>query len=282
MSVQLIAAVRTPFYRFKEYLHRRPDPDFDWTFVVPASAQLMEQARTLREDGIVLLPGYFSGDVLRRLQQGFERVIRERVQKDSVKDTVSAPNFLDVDEVFPSTALDDTILELMARYFRKPFGLGRVGATRLLPTAAYRDHSYQWHHDGRGRQLHLMILLTPVSSDGQRMKYLSGSHLRFYSKSRGQGHGTRFEKDIVRGDKLGNRVVEVTGPAGTVAVFDSNGLHSGTRNLSAVRDTVIYSYLSVRHCWQWKLKVRRSDFDRLPDTRRRVVTFNPHHQLVDV
>lgn len=278
----LVAAVRTPFFQFKEYLHRRPAADFDWTFGTAGSdPQVQRHAQVLKDDGIVVLPSYFSGDLLQRLHANFERALRERALKDPVPDSVSAPNFLDLDSSFVRTAFDDTILEIMARYFGKPFGLGRVGATRLLPTQPHRDNSYQWHHDGRGRQLHLMILLTDVAADGQRMKYLTRSHLRFYSKARGQGHGTRFENDIVRGDRLGDRVVEVAGPAGTVAVFDSNGLHSGTRNDSALRDTVIYSYISVKHCWQWKPKIRRCDFEQLTSSQKKVVTFNPHHQLTD-
>lgn len=277
----LVAAVRTPFFQFKEYLHRRPDADFNWTFGTAGSdPEVLRHAQTLNDDGIVVLPGHFSGDLLQRLHKSFEHALCERALKDSVKDSISAPNFLDMDSSFVRTAFDDTILEIMARYFRKPFGLGRVGATRLPPTEPHRDSSYQWHHDGRGRQLHLMILLTDVAADGQRMQYLTRSHLRYYSKMRGQGHGTRFEADVVRGDWLGDRIIEVTGPAGTVAVFDSNGLHSGTRNASALRDAVIYSYISVKHCWQWKPKIQRSDFDQLSEAQKKVVRFNPHHQLI--
>ena len=72
MTAAWISAVKTPFFRFKEYRHRRPDPSFDWRFdscaVVP---EISARADSLKRDGIVLLPGYFSGDVLARMQSAF-------------------------------------------------------------------------------------------------------------------------------------------------------------------------------------------------------------------
>ncbi|MEK6806076.1 MAG: phytanoyl-CoA dioxygenase family protein [Pseudomonadota bacterium] len=277
----IVSAIRTPFFQLKEYLHRRPQPGFDWTFGNAGSdPHVLEAARVLNNQGIVVLPGYFSGDLLQRMQQCFDRALRERAVRIAVRDSINVTELLDFDPCFVRAAFDDGVLEIMARYFQKPFGFGRLAATRLLRTEAHRDTSYQWHHDARGRQLHLMVLLTDVPADGQRMQYLTGSQQRYYSKARGQGHGSRFEADIRRGERLGNDIVDVTGVAGTVAIFDSNGLHSGTRVPAPERDTVIYSYVSWRHCWQWKPKVRRSDFEVLTAEQKRVLAFNPHYQLI--
>ena len=74
------------------------------------------------------------------------------------------------------------------------------------------------------------------------MQYLRGSHRRFYTYDRMYGPGSRYERDFQRRPPRPEDVVDVVGPAGTVAVFDTNGLHSGNRNGGARRDTLIFYY----------------------------------------
>jgi hypothetical protein len=71
----------------------------------------------------------------------------------------------------------------------------------------------------------------------------------------------------------------VVGPAGTVALFDSNGLHSGNRNDVERRDSVIINYASRRHFKNVRLNKR--DFLALPSAKQEILALNPKLELVD-
>ena len=283
MSSALVSFLKTPWQVVREYYHRKPDPAFDWRF---GDAELRERATphadALRRDGIALLPGYFQGAQLARLQAAFEKTVAGR-RNPYTPDSLINLAFMTEDTAFLEAALDDLLLEIIAGYYGRRFAIARVNATRLEPTAPLRDGSYQWHHDARGRQVHLMILLNDLAADSQRMSYLRGSHTRYYTHARAHAHGSRFEDEVRvalgQNEVTTGRVCEVCGPAGTAALFDANGLHSGNRNLNGKRDTLIFAYVSKRHFKP--VAYRRSDFERLAPSKREVLAFNPYMQLTD-
>ena len=276
---QAWSVIKTPEFRLKEYFHRRPDPKFDWSFCSGGdAAQAAKWSATLENDGIVMLPNYFQGEMLTELQSAFDHCLEGKpcpLNPESFQND----DFFTSSPVFLKAALDPKLLQLMAGYYKKKFALGRSSAQRLLPKDTGRYGSYQWHHDTRGRQLHMMILLKDLADDGQRMSYLTQSHHTYYSFLRGRGQGSRFDNDLREDPSLKERIIEVAGPAGTVAIFDANGLHSGNRNTNGGRDAVTFCYVSVRH---WKpLRYVKSEVDALEEPFRQVVTFNPKHELVD-
>ncbi|MGH8544120.1 MAG: hypothetical protein ACREX3_10935, partial [Gammaproteobacteria bacterium] len=235
-------ALRTPTYVLREFVHRLPDPRFNWhSTTVTEHERAVEHIETLRREGIVLLPGYVGGELVQRLHDAFETVLGDVADDQSNPDAFVNTRFVQADPIFMQPALDDLLLEIIAGYYRKPFTIGRASALRLLPTPSQRYGSFQWHHDTRGRQVHLMVLLTAVSANGQRMRYLRRSHRHYYGHYRGNtGLGSRFEADMVARRIAPELISEVVGPRGTVAIFDSNGLHSGTRNETEPRDALIY------------------------------------------
>jgi len=87
-----------------------------------------------------------------------------------------------------------------------------------------------------------MWLLTDVPEGGQRMSYVLGSHRqrRHFSSYR----ETRFSDEQAR--RCGP-VLECAGPAGTVFLFDTNGIHRGNRNRGPLRDTVTGQYSAGRY-----------------------------------
>ncbi|HEX9395549.1 MAG TPA: hypothetical protein VF943_02300 [Burkholderiales bacterium] len=277
----LVSILKTPWQMAREYYHRLPQADFDWSFGSDAVRQrAARELDTLRRDGIVLLPGYFSGAQLERLHAAFERVIAERPHR-SLVDSYQNTDFMATDPVFLEAALDDLLLEIVGGYYRKPFGIGNMSALRLLPTPATRDNAL-WHHDTRGRQLHAMLLLDEVRPDGQRMSYLRESHHRYYPPHRAVAEGSRFENDMQRelaSPGVAQRVAELAGPAGTVGLFDANGLHTMNRNPGARRDTVTFYYVSYRHFKN--VTYRSADVAALPPDKQKVVRFNPKAKLVD-
>lgn len=275
---RVVSFIKTPVFMLKEAWHRRPDPGFDWHFLAPEQApRAAGCVQVLKRDGILLLPGYFTGESLSAMRQAFEEVVRNRPSQGN-PGAFGNTDFLHSDAVFLHAALDDLLLEIVARYYGRKFAIGRASALRILPIAPDRYGSFMWHHDARGRQIHLMILLTEVPAHGQRMSYLRQSHARYYGHYRGVGAGSRFEREVVESPEAKGRITDVIGPSGTVAIFDSNGLHTGNRNESARRDTLTICYVTKRHFK--KLQFRQRDVTALPRTKQQVVTFNPYCELI--
>ncbi len=270
----VISYLKSPIYMAKEVLHRMPESGYSWSFARGAeSAKAKEALETLRRDGIVMLPEHFTGEKLEQLKCSFHEATDGKVNPytpDSLynEDIMQDPVFLDA-------AVDDTILEIVGGYYRRRFGIGRASVSRLMPTPPIRHSSYSWHHDARGRQLHMMLLLSDVTSNGQRMVYLKGSQNRYYSHYRGIVK-TQFDKDLGAENISPDRIVEVIGKAGTLAIFDANGLHSGNRNDKEMRDTLTFCYVSKKHFKP--MRCRTSDVNALPSHKRELVVFNPYLQ----
>lgn len=276
----LVYAAKTPVFVAKEFFHRLPDPRFRSDFTpLRQDIDLDEALVTLKRDGIVSFPAYFGGAFLERLQSRFAEVIAEHSIGGGINPECEfCEDVLQHDETFIQAALDSTILELISRYYRKAFGVGRADAMRIRPLEESRYGSFQWHHDTRGRQIKAQILLTDVAEDGQRMTYLKGTHTTYYTRKRGRGPGSRFEFDMDKRQDLAARVFNVSGPAGTVTLFDTNGLHSGNRNLSATRDNITVYYPTAGNFKP--LHYQHAQVEALPEEKRRVVRFNPYHKIV--
>lgn len=273
-------SVKTPLFVAKEYIHRLPDPFFRHSFEpLRADVDVDNAVERLKKDGIVSFPAYFDGAFLHRLQENFDEIISKYSMGGGVNPECDfCDDILHYDESFVTAALDNTLLEIIARYYRKRFGIGRADAMRIYPMEESRYGSFQWHHDTRGRQIKAQILLADVPQDGQRMTYIKGSHTTYYSRHRGRGPGSRFEFDMAQRRDVAARVVDVFGPAGTVTLFDTNGLHSGNRNLTATRDNITFYYPTARNFK--KLKYHKSHLADLPEDKLSVLRYNPHCEFI--
>lgn len=257
---------------------RVPRPGYRPAFAGAAGDLAANALQELRREGIVLLPAYFTGELLESLQTAFDELMAELPPSTENPDSFHTEDFFAADESFLRAALDDTVLTVVGGYYRRPFFLGRADATRILPTEPHRQGSFQWHHDTRARQPKAMVLLREVGSDGQRMRYVRRSHVRLYRHARMFGPGSRFEEDFVARPVRDEDIVDVVGPAGTVAIFDTNGLHTGTRGRAPTRDTLICYYTTGRNVR--RMRFLREQVESLPPEKRAVVTANPLHELV--
>jgi hypothetical protein len=273
----VVSLIKTPIFMTREYLHRRPDSKYRPEYVEgEAKLKASEVADELRSEGIVLLPGYFKGTQLAKLQADFESATAGKdggVNTDSLynEDIMGTLSFL-------NAALDPYLLEIIGNYYGKHFGLARASAMRINPTPPKREYSFQWHHDARGRQIHVMVLLSDVSEQGQCMTYLRQSQSRYYTHFRGIAN-TQFDKDVAADPTAPGRITKLVGPAGTVGIFDANGLHSGNRNDKEKRDALTFAYVTWRHFKP--IRAHRKDVETLPVPARAVMAFNPKLELVD-
>jgi hypothetical protein len=269
--------VRSGIFIVKEMLHRRRRAAYDPGFVQgEKKREAAHYVEELDREGVILLPAYFQGKSLAKLQSAFENIIATKNESAFSQMLVNDDVFCGNSEV-TDIATDDFLMEIVGQYYGKKFGLGRAGASRMLPTPPERMGSWQWHHDTRGKQVHIMVLVADTAPDGQRMSYLRRSHKVYYDRFRGEGDGSRFEVDMADGAK--DLVMECAGPAGTVAIFDSNGLHSGNRNDKQKRDGFIFCYVS--HLRHFKpITYPRGLLESLPPTKRQLIAMNPRLSVV--
>jgi Phytanoyl-CoA dioxygenase (PhyH) len=241
------------------------------------AAQLVE---ALRRDGIVQLPEHVTGDRLSKMRAAFEATIAEvqsappaqklkpqvelldrlvGIQATHLPEYEDDPSSLTTYTRSPfrhapeflQLALDELVLDVAEGYLGRGPMLQDVLAYRYRPMEPRDFSSWQWHHDGLGTKLNMMMLLTDVGENDQYMTYLRGTHrlLHGYRKT----VESRFSNDDV--DAIaGARPLNCTCKAGSLFLFDSNGIHRGRRSLGATRDTLFNCYNAGRQLWPFAVK----------------------------
>jgi len=161
-------------------------------------------------------------------------------------------NILKFNKIFLELVCSDLLLDIATQYFQKKVFINQIDSYRLLPFESHKYSSFQWHHDGLGKKLNMMILLTDVNQNGQKMTYLKGSHLKHRSfKECFHSRVSDTEINEILNKNKFNQIVECTGKAGDVFIFDANGFHSGNRNNSAIRDTIVIQFTAGRYLWSF-------------------------------
>ncbi len=111
--------VRSAVFIGKEYLHRRRDASFRADFVEDdeRKKQALAYGEVLRSDGILLLPSYFQGEFLRKLQMALHDAVRIfrraawTMRGVTKTPSVPAPQFLRQRWMISCSRLSATIME---------------------------------------------------------------------------------------------------------------------------------------------------------------------------
>ena len=223
-------------------IHQRPNKRYRQNLVnSEPQTDFLEHAQTLCRDGVLILPSYFGGDDLKRMNDDFARWTEDwDLPEDAKLDITSS--YLKDSAAFSRATFDPYLLSLVRYYWGKPVFLAESTGTRIDPIEIKDYSAFQWHHDAKRMQVKVMIVLTDVPADGQRMFYLPGTH-RLWHQHVGTYQETRVPPEVAQiyGDH-----VECYGPAGSVVIFDTNGIHRGNRNLGPRRDTWTNNYTAGR------------------------------------
>lgn len=202
-------------------------------------------AARLLETGLLIIPGHFSRQV-DQFRAEFEPMVAKHAvsrgttgDRDGFEDlghlSVSSDGLYDA-PALTKAAFDKTTTSLAAYYWGRHIYLAQATGTRLEPRRDVGDYRLmQWHHDAKNRQIKVMILLTDLERDDQRMDYLERTHVIWRGRA---DHGRRSPEEVAH---YGSPV-QCVGPAGTAIVFDTNGYHRGNRNDTVRRDVFTFSY----------------------------------------
>ncbi|WP_225821700.1 phytanoyl-CoA dioxygenase family protein [Streptomyces naphthomycinicus] len=200
-----------------------------------------------RNNGIAAVDGVVDGLTLRGLRERFEAEIAKKGETTSLRQ-LSFNLAVDVCardtvEMIKDLAHLPALTEILDEYFDGPSRFVSARGYRQGPCKPLRYRAWDYHQDmktqGPREEVKVMVLLTDVTRDGQALRYVCGSQqVRWNFRTQRQ---TKFTLDEAL--RFGNGGLFLGhGTAGTCVVFDTNGIHSGHRNLSETRDVLTLNF----------------------------------------
>lgn len=201
-------------------------------WMLDKKATLDEILAALKKNGVVAIPNFFEAAEIEKLRQDFFRVLAaERnsalflEKKGSKIARVIWPGSLQNSPL--GNALSSPLLVNLAQHYFEPFGF-------LLNDQVYVQHDVDalefnetWHIDP-SRCLKFGIYLNDVTEKNGAMHYALGSHREgffriMYFKNKGL---KKFPQTIPENEIPFERI-QITGPAGTLFIFEAAGIHKG-------------------------------------------------------
>lgn len=225
-----------------DYFHYCPSICFKPREVIVGDYSSKKIVEILRSDGVCVLDKFLDDSTLKKCQKEVDKIFLPLTSTFRDKKDY---NNLDFSQhpIFIELVLNEFVLAVIESYFSKNIYLAMSKIQRLEPTKPYEERAFRWHHDTKGKLVKAMWLLTDVPIQGQRMSYVAGSH-RFRHPWTTYEE-TRFTDEDI--PSFGTKIVECAGPAGSVVIFDVNGIHRGNRNLGPRRDVVFGAYTAGRY-----------------------------------
>ncbi len=199
--------------------------------------------KELEHHGIVVLDGFVKPEQLAGMRRAFERRLRRLrwnhfdgyEQTERYRHMVQ--DVLTLDQGFVDAALHPDVQLALREYVGPGYELVEAKGWKSLPTR--RDfhgwHGDAWYDQTRRtdipREVKLAFYLSDVTSGA--FNYVKGSHGR---------QAPRGVKNTELHDIPADRIVEVTGRAGTAFLFDTSGIHRQSVPILEERLAVFYNY----------------------------------------
>jgi hypothetical protein len=206
-------------------------------------SQAFHLAAELEKTGIIVLPSIVDPLQLRSMQAAFASRLKRVTWNnfDGYKKTEPYRHMVEdvllLDQGFLDLALHPLVKHILTRYLGTRYELTEAKGWRSMPTK-YDFHG--WHGDtwydqatqpNIHREIKLAMYLTDVRSGA--FKFIKGSHR--------QHHPHNLKKTEVQRLPLEN-VVELTGTAGTVFMFDTSAIHRQSIPILEPRQAIFYAY----------------------------------------
>ncbi|MBY6188477.1 phytanoyl-CoA dioxygenase family protein [Marinobacter hydrocarbonoclasticus] len=197
----------------------------------------------LHQQGVVRLPTRIPKETLAAMQAQFERQLGQSCFNTSPgfqqneRYRLLLENLLTLAPAFYHPLKDDALMALCRDYLGPAFQMTEARGWQTVRTLR---HFHGWHNDAwydtrhttrPPRQLKLGIYLTDV--DSGEFCYLTGSHKARHTP----GHWSAAQVQ-----QMGQRIESITGPAGTVFLFDTCGIHRQNSPVLTPRNVVFYTF----------------------------------------
>jgi hypothetical protein len=201
-------------------------------------------AKELSVHGIAKMPALVDTQTLRDMQVAFDARLGDMRWNDNdgyertERHRLMVQDVLTLSQGFVDCALHPVVKEALRDYLGDPFELVEAKGWKSLPT---KKDFHGWHGDSWydqekvkdriPREVKLAIYLSDVRSGA--FQYLKGSH----GKSVPRGYKKQEMHDLPT-----DRLVEMTGPAGTAFLFDTSGIHRQAVPILEPRKAVFLNY----------------------------------------
>lgn len=298
---KLVFASKSIHHVCCEYFYRKKNPLFQCE-LTSTDNRLIDLAAQLDKTGIAVIPEYITGQRLIDLRQTFNDMTKiiEEAQPSPEKLTPAGGRLhprspyreyaydekmhmtftfdpFKYGKAFLDLAVDELIVSVVGKYIGKKFMLQQSTVARYYPLDRNNFGSWQWHHDSWGRKINVMILLTDVTLQDQYMSFQKGSHSLYHSYEKTVKNDRFTEAEVAAIPNL--EKFDCIGKAGTVFIFDANGIHRGHRSMGAIRDTVINQYTAGRYLWGFDIP--RKHVAVLKPNQAAFLNNNPHIKYTD-
>ena len=200
-------------------------------------------AAELDTNGIVVLPAIVSAEQLHGMQMAFESRLRrirwnnfEGYQRTELYRHM-VEDVLLLDQGFVDLALHPLVKEILTRYLGTEYELTEAKGWKSLPTK-YDFHGWHgdtWYDQAKEQTIHreikLAMYLTDVKSGA--FKFIKGSHRK--------QHPRNLNKAEAGALALAD-VIELSGTAGTVFMFDTSAIHRQSIPILEPRQAIFFGY----------------------------------------
>jgi hypothetical protein len=200
-------------------------------------------AAELETNGIVVLPAILGAEQLRGMQSAFASRLR-RMRWNNFEGFQKTEHYrhmvedvLLLDQGFVDLAVHPLVKQILARYLGAKYELTEAKGWKSLPTKFdfHGWHGDTWYDQSTQQTIHreikLAMYLTDVRSGA--FKFIKGSHR--------QQHPHSLKKAEVR-DLHFSDVIELSGNAGTVFLFDTSAIHRQSIPILEPRQAIFYAY----------------------------------------
>lgn len=209
----------------------------------------------IKEKGIAIFPGRFA-DVARELRERYMRAEQNYESFDRYERTFFNPT---CNDLISSFILKEDFLVLAAKYMRcQPYlrlgpSLAVLKPEHTTVTKLGVPHGLEessWHID-TPTLFGFHLILNDTDENSTRMRYAVGSH-----KVRRAVSGIRSEESVnSRYD-----IIDCIGPAGTLYIFDHNGLHRKHGVADNLRATFEFYFTAGNQCFsieqmRWSIEI---------------------------
>jgi len=224
-----------------DFLKDLPNPLYRPLKGIPLEYQHLVKELIL--NGIIVIPSYFAKETMEPIaKEAVEAFTNPQLSKTITVggkpyNTLINKPFHSVTGLVPLVK-DPLIVAFVRGYFRRPDILLAEASLEHLPAVNTDEGSYKWHYDLRGKQLKCMILLSDVPPDGQHFSFVKGTHVHRPIISRKDGRISDSEMECYDNSLYTHGI----GPMGSIVIFDTRGIHKGTRRNTHVRNNLTLNF----------------------------------------
>src|SRR6266550_2529590 len=210
---------------------------------MPDSAEVDAVLSRLQQDGVAILPELVSPQSLAAMQEAFAaRLQRIRWNNFSGYEKTEpyrhlVEDVLTLDQGFVDLALHPLVKGVLNRYLGTEYELAGAKGWKSLPTK-YDFHGWHgdtWYDQATEQTIHreikLAMYLTDVKSGA--FKFIKGSHRKHHPRNLNKAEaGALPFADLF----------ELSGPAGTVFMFDTSAIHRQSIPILEPRQAIFFGY----------------------------------------